>query len=197
MGRIKQSRRGRVRGRRTASVRLMRWMKHQKRNEVSFVFRPVFRPSNPIQGICADSTVERMMQDWNSVTYSFYRPIPKIEIKNGRRAHLFECFNKGCKSRLVRRFVEDSSTGNLRRHAEKCWGAAFMDTLSQVGDKAKQREMAEKYARDGTITASFERTGKGKVTYSLRHLTKEESRYASSYYFLQSSMDTNSGFQTR
>lgn len=125
-----------------------------------------------------------MTQDWNSPPYSFYLPTPRIEVKDGRRAHLFECFNKGCRSRFVRRYVNETSTGNLGRHAKKCGGEAFVDILIAVDDSGKRKEMAEKYARDGTITVAVERTGKGTVTYSSRMLTKEESRYAHTKYVL-------------
>lgn len=123
--------------------------------------------------------LDRMMKDWSSPTYSFFRPVPKVEINkpDGRRVHLFECYNKGCRKPVIRRYHNDTSTGNLRRHAEKCWGAGFVDMLVAVGDESQRRKMAERYVRDGTITESFERKGKGKVTYSLRQLTKEESRY--------------------
>ena len=91
------------------------------------------------------------------------------------------CKGKGNNSRLVHRYLDTSdknSTGSLRRHAKLCWGE---ENIARA-DEAKNIEEARRALKEaklinGTITAVFERTGKGKVTYSARQHTKSETRY--------------------
>jgi len=84
--------------------------------------------------------------------YVFFRTSPRIDYVEGRRAHIFECAAGRCRGkngRDVRRYLDKGdakSTSGLRRHATKCWGV-------------------KTNLRDGTITAEFERIGKGKVTF--------------------------------
>jgi hypothetical protein len=99
--------------------------------------------------------------------------------------HDFTCNAKVCKGRgknprLVRRYLDTSdskSTGSLRRHAKICWGE---ENIARA-DEAKNIEQARQALKDaklinGTITAVFERTGKGKITYAARQHTKSETR---------------------
>ena len=99
--------------------------------------------------------------------------------------HDFTCNAKVCKGRgknpcLVRRYLDTSdskSTGGLHRHAKICWGE---ENVARA-DEARNIEEACRGLKDaklinGTITAVFERTGKGKVTYSVRQHTKSETR---------------------
>jgi hypothetical protein len=96
---------------------------------------------------------------------------------------VFECAAGRCKSRSgrdVRRFLDKGdakSTSNLRKHAKGCWGdetvAAADATRDLEGAKAI---MTKSKFKDGSITAEFERIGRGKVTYSHRQHTTTESR---------------------
>jgi hypothetical protein len=65
----------------------------------------------------------------------------------------------------------------MRKHAKKCWGTEIVASA----DKAKTATEVRDTTAIGTlnpqsITAAFERKGKGKVTYSNRQLTKTESK---------------------
>jgi DNA phosphorothioation-dependent restriction protein DptG len=102
---------------------------------------------------------------------------------------MFECLVKPCKGkgrnpRCVNRFLDKKdakSTGNLRKHARLCWG----DETVRAGDETKDilaaREAVKKnQLKDGSLTAVFERIGKGTATYSHRQHMKTESKWVSS-----------------
>jgi hypothetical protein len=80
------------------------------------------------------------------------------------------CKGKGKNSRLVRRYLDtrdSKSTGSLRRHAKVCWGeenVARADEVKNIDD-ARQALKGAKLI-NGTITAVFERIGKGKISYA-------------------------------
>ena len=105
-----------------------------------------------------------------------------IEYVDGQRCHIFQCGAKSCtqKTRGVRRYLDTGdakSTGNMRKHAKKCWGAEVV----AAADKAKSAKEVCATTVKGilnpqSITAAFERTGKGKVTYSHKQHTKTEAR---------------------
>ncbi|TDL28987.1 hypothetical protein BD410DRAFT_682605, partial [Rickenella mellea] len=128
--------------------------------------------------------LERLAKDWTAPIYAFFKPEPIIEHVDGRRCHSFQCAARSCmfRSRGVRRYLDKSdfnSTGNLRKHAKKCWG----EDVVKAADQAKTAD--EVRATKGTgplnlqsITAAFKRSGKGKVTYSHQQHTKTESRYS-------------------
>jgi hypothetical protein len=113
----------------------------------------------------------------------FFKPTPTIEYVDGRKAHVFECAASQCrcKSKLVRRFLDTrdaKSTSNLRRHAKACWGEDTVAAADDTSDLKTAREaLSKRKDLNGTITAAFERAGKGRVTYSHRQHTKAESRY--------------------
>ncbi|KAF8119170.1 hypothetical protein EV363DRAFT_1463993 [Boletus edulis] len=70
-----------------------------------------------------EEQLHRMMKDWISPIYAFFDPVPVIEEVNGRHSHVFKCSARGCKVK-IRRFLDKKdacSTGNMRRHANKCW----------------------------------------------------------------------------
>ena len=52
-------------------------------------------------------------------------------------------------------------------HAIKCWGQEIVEKSEEAKNIASAREVLKGAELcDGSITAVFERTGKGKVTYS-------------------------------
>ena len=125
---------------------------------------------------------ERLSNDWNSPVYVFFKPMPSIEYINRRRVHVFECRAKHCKGkgngRMVRRYLDTGdakSTSNLRKHARLCWG---VETVAEADETKNYGAASEiiKLHKDGSITESFERKGKGKVTYSHRQHTTTQSR---------------------
>jgi hypothetical protein len=80
----------------------------------------------------------------------------------------------------VRRYLDTSdrkSTGNLRQHAKMCWGDETVKGADNCRDVDLARDALKKATiKDGSITAAFERTGKGKITYSHRQHTRTETR---------------------
>jgi len=129
------------------------------------------------------SSVERLSKDWNAPIYVFFRKVPRIEYVNDRRAHVFECAAGRCRGkngRDVRRFLDTGdakSTSGLRRHAKNCWGDEAVAAADGTQDLESARVvLAKTKLRDGSITAEFERIGKGKLTYSHRQHTSTESR---------------------
>ncbi|KAG2085759.1 uncharacterized protein F5147DRAFT_588833 [Suillus discolor] len=126
-------------------------------------------------------TTEQLMKEWNSPIYAFFDPMPAIEIIDGRRAHGFKCMAKGCKV-CICRFLDKKdarSTGNMQKHVKTCWG----DEVLQACDDAKNAEevrtkIVTSILHSGSITASFERKGKGKVTYSHRQHTHTETKWS-------------------
>jgi hypothetical protein len=102
---------------------------------------------------------------------------------NSRRVHVFECAAGRCRGkngRDVRRYLDTAdakSTSGLRRHAKNCWGEEAVEAADGTQDLESARVVLGKTKlRDGSITAEFERIGKGKVTYSHRQHTSTESR---------------------
>ncbi len=72
---------------------------------------------------------------------------------------------------------DKASTKSLRSHAIKCWGQEIVEKSEDARNIASAREALKgAELRDGSITAVFERTGKGKVTYLYRAHTEEETR---------------------
>jgi hypothetical protein len=126
--------------------------------------------------------LERLSKKWTSPIYAFFNPTPDIEYVNGRRCHVFTCAAKSCKQR-VRRFLDKGdagSTSNLRKHAVSCWGEASVKSITELSNIKDARESVKSIKETGSITASFERKGKGKVTYSHRQHMKTETKYMGS-----------------
>lgn len=84
------------------------------------------------------------------------------------------------KSRGVRRYLDKSdakSTGNMRKHARKCWGDETVASADKAKSANEVRVTTVKGSLDSqSITAAFERKGKDKVTFSHRQHTKTEAR---------------------
>ncbi|SJL03663.1 uncharacterized protein ARMOST_16509 [Armillaria ostoyae] len=128
----------------------------------------------------------KMMTKWTSPMYAFYSPIPEIEYRDGRKCHIFRCTAQAnvtrCGHRIVRYLdtKDAQSTSNLRKHARKCWGEDVIKEADEAGTLDAARTLLRKDAgsdkRNGSITSHFARQGKGRVTYSHRQHTKQESR---------------------
>ena len=130
-------------------------------------------------------SLARLQKDWRSPIYAFFRPEVEISYVDGRRVHDFTCAAKHCKEkgknpRLVHRYLDTGdkkSTSSLHRHATICWGDEVVRDAAAAKDIASARDALKgAVQRDGSITAVFERTGKGKVTYSYRQHMKTETR---------------------
>ena len=120
------------------------------------------------------------MKDWVSPVYAFFNPKPRINVVNGRRVHEFKCRAKGCNA-TTRRFLDKKdarSTGNMRKHVKACWGEDILAAADDAKDANEARtKIVGGILRNGSITASFECKGKGKVVYSHCQHTRAETRY--------------------
>jgi hypothetical protein len=87
---------------------------------------------------------------------------------------------KGCKIQ-IRRFLnkkDTRSTGNMQKHVGTCWGDEVLQTAYEAKNAEEVRtKIVPSILRNGSITASFERKGKGKVTYSHRQHTRTETKW--------------------
>ena len=122
--------------------------------------------------------IERLQRRWTSPIYAFFGPTPDIGYVGGRRCHVFHCSVKSCKQR-IRRFLDKrdaSSTSNLCKHAISCWGEASVTAVTALGGIKDARESVTSIKESGSITAAFEKKGKGKMTYSHRQHTKTETK---------------------
>ncbi|KAG1830668.1 hypothetical protein DFJ58DRAFT_719620 [Suillus subalutaceus] len=124
-------------------------------------------------------TVRKLnLGDWNSPVYAFYHPILEIGYHEGRRFHEFKCAATSCK-KGVRRYLDKKDaklTSNMQKHAKICWGEETVKLADETKNAQEARTIISG-AKDGSITASFERTGKGKVTYLHRQHTRTETKY--------------------
>jgi hypothetical protein len=127
----------------------------------------------------------RLQKDWRSPIYAFFNAEVKISYDNGRKVHEFTCSARHCKGRgqhprTVRRYLDTkdkSSTSSLHTHAISCWGKKIVDDAAASSNIASARKaIGSAELKDGEITAVFERTGKGKISYSHRQHTREETR---------------------
>jgi hypothetical protein len=141
---------------------------------------PLLRVRNLI-----DSLVARLQKDWRSKVYAFFQTQVKIAYVDGRKCHKFTCNAKNCKAkgnnpRTVRRYLDTkdrASTKTLRAHAIKCWGQEIVERSEDAKNITSAREALKgAELRDRLITAVFERSGKGKVTYSHKTHTATEIR---------------------
>ena len=63
------------------------------------------------------------------------------------------------------------------RHVRRCWGEEALKAAEAAENIGKVRDMVVKALNEtGTISAAFERKGKGMVTYSNQQHTKAETR---------------------
>ena len=120
-----------------------------------------------------------MSKDWKSPVYAFYELLVGIKYVGGQRCHAFKCAALSCQY-TVRRFLntkDKSSTGNLVKHIKTCWGNKVWAAASECRDASEAwNAIVKLFAKSGSITASFERKGKGAVTYSHRQHTKTQTK---------------------
>lgn len=129
---------------------------------------------------------ERLKKVWTSPVYAFYKATPEIEDVGDQRFHIFECIAPQCKAkgkngRHIRRNLSTSdatSTSNLRKHAEACWGKEALEGARNASSVSEARKVLMTHTpRDGSITIAFARIqGKGKITFSTRPPTTAEIR---------------------
>ena len=129
-----------------------------------------------------------MVKDWTSPIYGFFQARPRIEVVEGRRCHKFQCAaplckGKGTRPRIVRQYLDKAdrnSTSNMHKHAKNCWGeenvSKALDTKGSLSIEDVRKNLADAKLRDGSIVASFQRKGKGHVTFSTRQHTYMETR---------------------
>ena len=70
---------------------------------------------------------------------------------------------------MVRQYLDTTdskSTSNLKHHAIMCWGTENVDRALAAKVNIEEAHVTLAGLKDGSITATFERSGKGKVSYS-------------------------------
>ena len=121
------------------------------------------------------------MRGWDAPVYTFFEPRPAIEYENGRRPHVFKCAKKDCKAKNgIRRYLDtkdSTSTSNLIRHVERCWGPKALKMAAEIGNAEDARDQVfEKILREVPLTVHFERKKGGRISYMHRNFTKIETR---------------------
>ncbi|KAG2134705.1 hypothetical protein BD769DRAFT_1291985, partial [Suillus cothurnatus] len=103
--------------------------------------------------------VARLMKDWSSPIYAFFKPRPAIEYHDKHRCYVFKYAAHGCKHH-IRQYLDKKdakSTGNITTAARDGPIKSLLENRS--------------------IKTSFEQKGKGKVTYSHCQHTCAETRF--------------------
>ncbi len=96
-----------------------------------------------------------------------------VRYDNGRLYHWFPCSARVCKTGTggVRRYQDKSdkaSTGNLRHHANRCWGEEVVNGTTTSS--------AVETSRNQSVFAAFARRGQQPVNVSYRQHTSIEAR---------------------
>lgn len=125
-------------------------------------------------------------RSWSSPIYAVFKPNFIDTTYDGRPCTEFTCAAPHCKSkgrngRIVRRYLDkkdDTSTKNMKTHAVRCWGEELVKNAVALGKDwdGIRAGLQNAQMKDGRLTAVFQRTGKGKVTYSDRPHTYKEAR---------------------
>ncbi|TFY51890.1 hypothetical protein EVJ58_g10323, partial [Rhodofomes roseus] len=119
-----------------------------------------------------------MRRKWTAPVYAFFKPDPTIAYIDRRRVHVFRCANSGCKHD-VRRYLESkdaTSTGNLRKHARKCWGEEALAAADRMSTASKAKDSVEKYRRTQNLKIAFGAASKKTFKYSTVQHTPTETR---------------------
>ena len=117
------------------------------------------------------------MEDWNSPIYAFFHPVPTAGYHDGQHYHEFHCFKSTCR-KTIHWFLDKKdagSTSNLHKHANICWGVNIVKAEMAVKNASEAQEILSK-SKDGSIAATFQVKGKGKVTYSHRQHMQTETK---------------------
>lgn len=125
--------------------------------------------------------IENAIKDWTAPIYAFFHPRPTIGYKDGRRYHAFSCMASKCRQ-VVRRYLDTSdrtSTSNLHRHVQACWGEDVIKAVKSAHNAHSAREnVVRPYLRNGTITDVLQRIDPSRIIpYSHRQHTRTEMRY--------------------
>ena len=90
---------------------------------------------------------------------------------------------KGTRPRIMQQYLDKAdkaSTSNMHKHAKTCWGGEIVSQAPETKKDLTINEVRESLAKakvqDGTITAMFERKGKGSVMFSTKQHTYTETR---------------------
>jgi hypothetical protein len=85
--------------------------------------------------------------------------------------------------RIVRLYLDKgdrNSTSNMHKHTKNCWGeknvSRALETKGALSVEDVRKNLSSAKVVEGSITASFERKGKGAVTFSTRQHTYMETR---------------------
>ncbi|KAG2741154.1 hypothetical protein P692DRAFT_20753550, partial [Suillus brevipes Sb2] len=115
--------------------------------------------------------------------YMLFHPTPAIEYHEQRCCHVFKCAAHGCNHK-VQRYLDKKdgkSTSNMRKHVESCWGDTALQAAVDCGNtKVAHNGPIKSLLETGSIKTSFDRKGKGKITYSHRQHTRAESQCVTS-----------------
>ena len=123
-----------------------------------------------------------------SPIYEFFQPRPTIDIVDSQCCHEFlcaapNCKGKGKKAQIVRHYLDKADqnlTSNMHKHAKNCWGDEVVSNALETKGALSIEEVCNSLSKakllDGSITASFERKGKGSVTFSTQQHTYMETR---------------------
>ncbi|KAI0659197.1 hypothetical protein C8Q70DRAFT_891513, partial [Cubamyces menziesii] len=127
----------------------------------------------------------RLKTRWTSPVYGFFKDA-YLDTVGTRRAHVFACARKGCQV-TINRFLDrkDRSTGNMKKHAEACWGEEAVSRGMSTGSaEGARKTVVTSILETGRISTFFSWKKKGKVTYSHMQHTKEETRIVRDRGFL-------------
>ncbi|KAG6807073.1 hypothetical protein H0H92_008924, partial [Tricholoma furcatifolium] len=125
--------------------------------------------------------LEHLQATWCSPVYGFFKPEVKVVYDGKRKAHVFYCAAKKCKTTSYVKHYQDSkdhsATSNLKTHATKC----FVEVIKAAftGDSAT--------VCDGSIFAAFACQGQQPISVSYCALTSDETRVRIALWCAESS----------
>lgn len=122
--------------------------------------------------------VAKSINGWASHNYAYYEQRPRIDIDDdGTVYHVFVCHKCSWKKRRRATGSDSGSTGQLKKHAQKCWDAKLVANVSKAKDLKSAREIISKHkiVKDGQLTHLFRRV-KGVESFSTEAPTSAEIR---------------------
>ena len=138
--------------------------------------------------VLTDKDTECLSKDWNSPVYAFFKPIASIIYLNDHHIYVFEYSATHCRGKgnghMVHHYLDTGdakSTSNLCKHAKICWGEDIVGDADKTKEVHVAREALTKMkSANGSITDTFERVAKAKVTYRHRQHTTTEAWWVES-----------------